>query len=65
MARSKHTTSPTIPATGKSIRFDRETNDFILHLDGEFVGYAATYADGETVLDQMIADRLTHQQEAA
>jgi hypothetical protein len=43
----------------KRIQYDGETRDFEMTLDGEFIGYAATYADAERILDTLIYDRLT------
>lgn len=42
----------------KSIRYDRETRDFAMYLDGEMVGYARTYHDAESALDQLAYDLL-------
>ena len=50
---------PVINPVGKTINYDRGTGDFALYLDGELVGYAPTYIDGETRLNQLVYDRLT------
>lgn len=42
----------------KSIVFNRETRDYTLSLDGELVGYARSYHEGEHILDELIAVRL-------
>jgi hypothetical protein len=48
----------------REIKFDRETKDFALYLSDangenfELVGYARTYVEGETTLDQLVAERL-------
>lgn len=42
----------------KSIRYDRQSKDFACYLDGEFVGYAASYSAGEALLDQVAYDQL-------
>lgn len=42
----------------KSIRYDRQSKDFACYLDGEFVGYAASYSAGEALLDQIAYDLL-------
>lgn len=38
----------------KEIKFDRETLDFALFLDGQLVGYARSYQEGETRLDALV-----------
>ena len=43
----------------KDIRYDRETQDFALYLDGGFVGYARTRREAEERLDALVYDRLT------
>ena len=43
----------------KSIRYDRETRDFAMYLNGELVGYAATYHEAEVALDQLVYAQLT------
>lgn len=37
---------------------DAETGDYRLLLDGELVGYARTFHEGETTLDELVYDRL-------
>jgi hypothetical protein len=62
------TDSTTVPTFRKEIRYDRLTHDYALYLDGELVGFAATYHDGERTLDELAHSILTHQhtsQEAA
>lgn len=44
----------------REIIYDRETRDYALYLDGEFVGYAGSYHAGEIKLDQLIYARLSH-----
>lgn len=46
----------------KAISYDPATRDFTLSLDGEIVGYARTYADGERTLNELVYSILTHQQ---
>lgn len=41
----------------KEIIYDRETRDFALYLDGELVGFARSYADGERFIDTILAER--------
>ena len=43
----------------KDIRYERETQDFALYLDGGFVGYARTRREAEERLDALVYDRLT------
>ncbi|GAA5530821.1 hypothetical protein [Herpetosiphon gulosus] len=50
---------PLINPVGKTIVYDRTTGDFALYLDDELVGYAPTYLDGESRLNQLVYDRLT------
>lgn len=44
----------------KSIQFDRYTRDYRLLLNGEFVGYARNYHEGEIQLDQLVFELMTH-----
>lgn len=48
------------PAEGKYITLDRETKDYAMFLDGQLVGYAATYNEAETQLNQVYHDQLVH-----
>lgn len=43
----------------KMIQYDRETGDFAMHLNGELVGYAATYLQAETTLNKLVYELLT------
>ncbi len=43
----------------KMIVYDRKTGDFAMYLDGELVGYAPTYLDAETRLNQLVYQLLT------
>jgi hypothetical protein len=43
----------------KNIKFDRETRDFAMYLDGELVGYARTYLEAEVTLDQLVYELLS------
>jgi hypothetical protein len=54
-------TTTTTPA--REIRFERATMDFSLWLDGQIVGYARSYYEGEAALDAIVYSRL--QAEAA
>jgi hypothetical protein len=48
----------------KEIKYDRATKDYSLYLDGEYVGSARNYSEGERALNAMVYDALTHQQAA-
>lgn len=54
-----HFTTP-VPATGKFIHYDRETRDYVCYLDGEYIGSARTHGDGETLINEVVHDRLIH-----
>lgn len=45
----------------KTITFDRDTRDFLLELDGEFIGYAASHDEGEKILDALVYERARRQ----
>jgi len=49
----------------KEIVFDRETRDFAMYLDGELVGYARTYSEAETTLDELVFELLSAQSNTA
>lgn len=38
----------------KAIVYDPETRDFAMYLDGELVGFARTYQEGEETLDELV-----------
>ena len=40
----------------KSIQYDRATRDYAMYVNGELVGYAATYHDAEVELDYLVSD---------
>jgi len=44
----------------KEIKFDRQTKDFALYLNGELVGFARTHREAEIELDRLAYDALTH-----
>ena len=46
-----------LPIT-RAITYDPMTKDFLLELDGQPVGYAATKAQAELILDQLVFERL-------
>ena len=43
----------------KSIRYDRETRDYAMYLDGELVGFARTYHEAEVTLDQLVFELMS------
>lgn len=49
------------PTYDKSIRYDRESRDYAMYLDGELVGYARTYHEAEVTLDQLVFELLSGQ----
>lgn len=57
---AKRNSTIKIPSTGKYIRLDRVTGDYACYLNGNLIGYTATYSDGETLLDQTSYAQLAH-----
>lgn len=51
---------PVAPLYEKSIKYDRESRDYEMRLDGELVGFARTYHDAEVTLDELVHTTLTH-----
>ncbi len=45
----------------KSIRYDRETRDYAMYLDGELVGFARNYHEAEVTLDQLVFELMSGQ----
>lgn len=45
----------------REIVYDPETRDFKLLLDGELIGFARTYSEAETTLDQLVFELVTAQ----
>ncbi len=43
----------------KEILYDRETRDYAMYLDGELVGFARTYQEAESTLDQLVFELLS------
>lgn len=43
----------------KTITYDRETRDFRMELDGEFVGYARTYHEAVIELDRLVLELIS------
>ncbi|GAA5528935.1 hypothetical protein [Herpetosiphon gulosus] len=48
----------TTPAFTKAIRYDRLTKDFALYLNGELIGYASSYSEGESRLNELVYEML-------
>lgn len=46
------------PTYTKEIVYDRESRDYALYLNKELVGFARTYQEGETTLDQLVYELL-------
>jgi hypothetical protein len=49
-----------VNASRKAIRYDDARRDFEMRLDGELVGYARTFSDGDRTLDELIASLGAH-----
>lgn len=45
----------------KEIKYDRESRDYAMYFDGELVGFARTYQEAETTLDQLVFELLNGQ----
>ncbi len=43
----------------KMIVYDRKSKDFAMYLDGELVGYAATYLQAEATLNTLVYELLS------
>jgi hypothetical protein len=43
----------------KEIVWDRETRDYAMYLDNELVGFARTYHEAETTLDQLVFELIS------
>jgi hypothetical protein len=43
----------------KVITYDRKTGDFALYLNGDLVGYAATYLQAESTLNRLVYELLS------
>jgi hypothetical protein len=48
----------------KSIKYDRATRDFALYLNDDLVGFAASYHEGEIILDRLVFELLSDAQPA-
>ena len=42
----------------REIVYDPKSKDFILYLNGQLVGFARTYQEGQAILDQLVYDLL-------
>lgn len=51
----------TITQYRKEIVYDRETHDYAYYLDGELMGFARTYHEAETTLDELVYTLLQKQ----
>ena len=49
----------TVSMFTKEIRYDRESKDFAMYLNGELIGYAPTYLKAEMQLNSLVHDILT------
>ena len=38
----------------KEIKYDQETRDYAMFLDGELIGFARTYHEAEITLDRLV-----------
>jgi hypothetical protein len=45
----------------KEIVYDRESNDYVMYLDGELVGFARTRHEAEITLDQLVLELMSGQ----
>jgi hypothetical protein len=43
-----------MPQYVKAIVYDREARDYAMYLDGELIGFARTYHEGEITLDTLV-----------
>lgn len=53
-------TRPIIPAEGKHVVYDPETRDYMLYLDGQFVGAARTETEANVTLDTLVDEIARH-----
>ena len=57
--KTKKTHSTTlIPAASSEIRYDRETRDYAVYLDGVLVGFAPSYSQAEELRLRELSKRL-------
>ncbi len=52
--------STTAQPTEREIKYDRQTKDYSLYLSGRYVGSAATYSEGERILNELVYQQLQH-----
>jgi hypothetical protein len=43
----------------KEIRYDTETRDYAMHLDGELIGFARTHQEAQITLDALVHELLS------
>ncbi len=43
----------------KEIRYDIETRDYAMHLDGELIGFARTHLEAQITLDALVHELLS------
>jgi hypothetical protein len=43
----------------KEIRYDTETRDYAMHLDGELIGFARTHQEAQITLDTLVHELLS------
>ncbi len=49
----------------KTIIYNRETRDYAMYLDGDYIGSRATYPEAEAAIDHAAWNRLHHAQATA
>lgn len=45
----------------KQVKFNRDTRDFDMYLDGQYVGSRATYTEASEELNRLVFERLAHE----
>jgi len=58
------TTHPYSTTSNKVIIYDPQTEDHVMYLDGEVVGFARTAHEAETTLDQIVLELLSNRSSA-
>lgn len=51
MATRKRTPKKPIQTVTEGIQYDPETRDFAVYLDGELIGFARSYREGDAMLN--------------
>jgi hypothetical protein len=62
MSAALKSTTPPQPEFQREIVYDRESHDYALYIDGQIIGFARTYHEGEVILDTYVAECLAHGQ---